>query len=436
MYSGDDLFNSEETKRAPIDDDSDHERPYPRDPAVPRAFEDDDDEDLFGGPTYRSIMTESSPFTDVPPAYFAAGKKEWPEELFSFQDLGLDPHVPFPKPSTTKIPEKLPALGPEPAYLERYTSFLSKSSPKQILEHLFKALNKQGCDFDYDYKENRVSGVVYPSNSVCRFRARLYSGGDGRVLVEFQRRRGDAFAFSKFYKGVCEALQDIIERPYVVMKGSVPFKGSTFSQGVKETEVQEVDDSFLNIVFNMACSEHSDVKRQAVELLANLSLDLGCTGKLCNFQCKDQVPENLHRLVKENSTTCVLLLLLQRLLMSEDVVIARNAAVVLENVTVQNTDIRGHVINGLADCIFSVLDEPSTTELRDLQRRLANCLSTIADCPKNGELFKSRVQKQRKYVLTLERYKDVEDERLRDALEHTLTCLQRDSPLHHTLTCK
>jgi hypothetical protein len=343
-------------------------------------------------PEESSLFTEKTPLgdsslTDVSSTYFTVGKEWIPEKFSSSQDL--DPHT-IKSPNVSDIPEKLPALGPKPPYLERYTSFLSECSPEQILENLFERLNEHdGCDFEYDPKKNRVSGFVYPSNSVCRFRARLYNGGDGRVLVEFQRRRGDAFAFSKFYKGVCEALQDIIERPYIFMEATVQFKGSTFSQ---ETKVKEVDDSFLNIVFDMACSENSDTKRQAVELLANLSLDLGCTGKLCDFQFKEQVPKNFQRLVKEeNSTTCVLLILLKKLLLSGNVSIARNAAFVLDKVTKHSMDIRRDVIDYMTDSILSVLYEPSTIELMDLQRKLESCVSTLKNCPKNGEFFKSKL---------------------------------------------
>jgi hypothetical protein len=198
----------------------------------------------------------------------------------------------------TASPASLRAL---PVFYERHTSFVCSLDCQSALNQIrcVLAANEHVMSKRVD-GENQFRGIVYSSNGAIHFRVFLWrpvsAKDNNRVLVEFQRRTGDAFGFAALYRQCRKSLasfivaDDATSSPFDSMYESFDskmqqqqsgeeFDGDDLDDGLSmpslsaslpdSTDCVELDVESLNALLGMAASRFIDVKREGLRALAH-----------------------------------------------------------------------------------------------------------------------------------------------------------------------
>lgn len=101
-----------------------------------------------------------------------------------------------------------------PPCFSRNTSVISKSSPQEILDGVAAFLTTQvDAEFQIKKRAYKCSGKFFWEEKLCQFMVSLFKtppehNHPNCILIEFQRRRGDAFAYQNIYRATVDALKE------------------------------------------------------------------------------------------------------------------------------------------------------------------------------------------------------------------------------------
>lgn len=84
---------------------------------------------------------------------------------------------------------------------ERRSSFECACAPASALDDVCRALARHACTWSANEDKCKLKCTAYSAHALLRFDVRIYSIVDG-LLVEFQRKSGDGFAFAELYAAV------------------------------------------------------------------------------------------------------------------------------------------------------------------------------------------------------------------------------------------
>jgi hypothetical protein len=378
--------------------------------------------------TYRSLLAESAP------------KNHFQMQLSgeAGEDLtGLDmPSFPFAnkvqqqhqQQQDVALSAKLfsiqmaPALSlkPLPVWIENHTSFIStpQADPQILLQALQEALNRgPACvDVVVNAEKGKLKGIVSQQGRYARFQIRLYAYAKG-VVVEFQRREGDAMLLSGMFQNVMVALgPELVARRWDSAAIAAP--PPTFPMDLPP-ELEKSPVNILSTLDNlMALSESPliDHQKEAVSGLVTLSAEHG------------------HLLAEAACTTRPLLLILIKLLASHNLIdVVRGSAVCLSNLLQAYSDMckPGRKRAAPSAAKFSMdncqallasmlenLRSPAVLESLDTKRHISKSLQSLAKA--HPHLLAS----DRGCVITLNKFKSSKDAVLRAHVLDTLQLIQ------------
>jgi len=210
----------------------------------------------------------------------------------------------------------------------------------------------------------------------CKFHVRLFRGDEeGEVLVEFQRRCGDIFAFTSLYRNVLESLgkADLIKAPKKTHGATSSVKALELPADLDELSLEEVslDAAAVQSLYDMAECELADVQLEGVSALASVTFDSQANqAKLVG------VEERITRVLRS-------------VLDSADEEINHTGAVLLANVSSQ-ASIQKYLTEQLTTPIVALMGVGVTLANKDTKRQLARTLLNLSN-PKNvGELKRSK----------------------------------------------
>lgn len=354
----------------------------------------------------------------------------WVPSLSSPDLIGIKPLDAYHSNSKTQLLHAAKSLTydslqPAPRFLERYTSFQTTEKPEVAIQVLLEALGKHDADMSFNQSRRRLDGVVYPQNTCCRFKVKMYQGkSDGEIYVEFQRRTGNCIAFSGFFKSIVSDVARLNPKPLIPSLASFPkpqpMKTQSLrteregAQGASAKQPKSTSTETLKALFLMARSNFEDVRLNAAEVLASIS------------------ERNSSSLVTYNpdsqAKTTPLVVTVKSLLTSKDSATLRATAVLLRNCFThpEHLDCKRQFClgcqageTGLLDACFDVIDVPSSIHLTDAQRKITCALGTFM---KTHPKFVSNDQSRKmRYVAVMQRLRECSScKSLRDHCESAI----------------
>jgi len=316
------------------------------------------------------------------------------------------------------------ALKPLPVWIENHTSFIStpQADPQTLLQALQEALNRgPSCvDVVINADKGKLRGIVSQQGRYARFQIRLYSYVKG-IVVEFQRREGDAMLLSGMFQSVLVALgPNLVARRWDSAVIAAPPPAFPMDLPL---ELEKSPVNILTTLDNlMALSESPliDHQKEAVSGLVSLSA------------------EHATLLAEAACTSRPLLLILIKLLASHNLIdIVRGSAVCLSNLLQAYSEMckpgRKHsgpsTTNKLSmdDCralLASMLENlcsPALLESLDTKRHISKSLQSLAKA--HPQLLAS----DRGCVSTLNKFKSSKDAVLRAHVLDTLQLIQSNA---------
>lgn len=316
------------------------------------------------------------------------------------------------------------SLKPLPVWIENHTSFLStpQADPQLLLQSIQEALNRgPACvDVVVSADKGKLRGIISQQSRFARFQIRLYSYAKG-VVVEFQRREGEAMLFSGMFLAVMLALgPDLVARRWdsaaiVAPPPSLPM----------ELPAEFLEKSSANVLSTldnlMALSESPlvDHQKEAVSGLVTLSAD------------------HAFVLAEAACTARPLLLILIKLLASHNLIdIVRGSAVCLSNLlqayadmckpgrkrsAPSNNKLSMENCKALLASMLENLCSPALLESLDTKRHISKSLQFLAKA--HPQLLAS----DRGCVTTLNKFKSSKDAVLRGHVLDTLQLIQSNA---------
>jgi len=196
---------------------------------------------------------------------------------------------PYSIPASKPMPERMFGIGqdeivipslPSPPYrLERHSSFYSMEKKDSLKSSIEKVLAKHGADFEFDMKQCKwkvfaYNGEYCTSVVVNIFKMQPDSKPDcgARFAVEIQRRKGDAFAFFRWFRPL---YNEWVGAGFVCSKGGcvetatkqIPVTPAMYSQIAPPMQINE-----LAPLMHMASNgEYDGVQAEAMRELSKLS---------------------------------------------------------------------------------------------------------------------------------------------------------------------
>lgn len=255
------------------------------------------------------------------------------------------------------------ALEPEPIYFEKYSSFVSTSSPSAVLADIANVFaERSNVDHEPCFEKNKIKGVAYESNGRCTFKVRLYqSSSPGSILCEFQRRSGCVVSFNKFYRRTLADIASHVSKK--VGTGNWLSNIERTEVQINEPTVQLDSDAAINLI-SMAGCDNIDVQREGAQALANVA-------KFPTNQVK------LAEMHMEAPAESRVVGLLQKLLGSVDVELCRSGCVLLSSLATQDC-MKSVLTQTLLQQMLVILDAPASFETTNSKRQIALTLSMLA----------------------------------------------------------
>lgn len=191
-------------------------------------------------------------------------------------DLNLVPKAMQLEPVSFNKDAETPNL---PEIYSFNTSVVSTADSESILRGLettIKEMKNTQCDSNKTKKV--VKGVaVVDENRFVNFVINLYATGPnhprpGHILLEFQKRSGDAYAFQCFFRNVVRELakRDLVHFGVHTPSGQLPQPIAPLSLGPEFEQLDFTrDPQFLkNVMVNQIGSKYLEPKRQGISILA------------------------------------------------------------------------------------------------------------------------------------------------------------------------
>jgi hypothetical protein len=307
-------------------------------------------------------------------------------------------------------------LEPLPFYVEKYTCFVSRTAPADLMDAIAKIFVSTNVDHETVASKHKMKGLAYDAERAaqCSFRVQLFQGEKKEeVVVEFQRRSGCVVNFHAFFNRTL----DILGSEHVVCMYGEPEKAfapketentvkststSTTTPAPKPKPKPEpvdlvgdlvLDTATCQALFAMANSNNCDVQREALKVLA------AAASKSVN-----QIS------LVENHDTTDLVALLEVTMSSRDDEVRRCASLFLTNLCKQEA-IRSVVANKLLEVMLGELDAPGNLNNRETKRHVAAALACISD---------THARELPTDLSALKRYVGCADFELRDSITRTL----------------
>jgi len=328
------------------------------------------------------------------------------------------------------------SLKPQPVWIETHTSFVSAADPQVLFEAIQDSLSRGpvGVDVTVKQESGKMRGLVTQGARWARFQIRLYSDPQAQktVVVEFQRREGEAAILNMLYQHVMQFLgPDFVTRRYdnTAMAAPPPVVLELPSELLEEPDQVLVS---LENLLALCDSPYVDQQREAVSGLVALSAEHGAA------------------LAQAATTThTVLMVVLIRLLASHNLIdIVRGSAVCLSNLLQAYSDLASGGGGGssgaskggtgkraagrvnklsLENCqalLASMLENlrsPALLESLDTKRHISKSLQSLA------KAHPQMLAADRGCVTTLNKFKSSKDAVLRAHVLDTLQLIQSNA---------
>lgn len=378
---------------------------------------------------YRSLMAESVPQNHFQTQHRSEmsedlGELEMPSFPFG-NKMQLQQHQQHDVSLSAKLfsIQMAPAISlkPLPVWIENHTSFIStpQTDPQTLLQAVQEALNRGPACVDVVVKadKGKLRGIVSQQSRYARFQIRLYSYAKG-IVVEFQRREGDALLLSGMFQNVMLALgPGLVARRWD--SGSIAPPPPSFPMDLPP-ELEKSPVNILSTLDNlMALSESPliDHQKEAVSGLVTLS------------------SEHAQLMAEAACTARPLLLILIKLLASHNLIdIVRGSAVCLSNLLQAYSDMyksgrsrstsssfRQLSMDNCQALLASMLENlssPALLESLDTKRHISKSLQSLAKA--HPQLLAS----DRGCMTTLNKFKSSKDVVLRAHVLDTLQLIQ------------
>jgi len=171
-------------------------------------------------------------------------------------------------------------IPPAPMYYDKFSSFRTRAFPDECpkLQQAIQAqLELMGCDVERATNW-QTEGVFYRNHSMIRYCVNIFHGflgdeNDCCWLVEIQRRSGDAFLFSNFFRDLFRRLsREVVNEPGCV-GGNMNFMDDPMSddqnhmwQGGDDSIVlsKEATTAVLNMARNSSLESQVEKKNRCV----------------------------------------------------------------------------------------------------------------------------------------------------------------------------
>lgn len=252
-----------------------------------------------------------------------------------------------------------------PSYVEKYTTFASRSFPNDILRKVMEILRSfSTVDYELNAPLYQINGTVYENYASANFRVNLFKKEKERAyLVEFQRRSGDAMLFNSFFRFVKSKSADILEDQAAAVAAAQPVNKFTPPSYDLLLEAET-----LSPLQSMAESQYVDVAREGMKMLAKCS----------TTSDNHQVLAKMLDLVLKHFT-------------SKDEELTRYSAFILANLTKTEAVCTRLIKEQTVEPLFAQL---KATENREVSRQLAQILVNVSEVD-------SESLRRQEYVSTL-----------------------------------
>jgi len=319
------------------------------------------DRSMGGGVDLASFRPSSSPA--VNPLNPKSNSNDWGVESSDFQmpqikgmknlpPVTMSPGNQVYRPQKTasvlqqslELVASAPAPSELPIQFDIYSSFWSASAPAEIWPVMLKSLQSNPkVDYVFQAKRNKIKGSIIQNNYSVQFNVRIFSkptkdnskwNKDAKHLVEIQRRSGDAFEFSAFYKQTVETVcktdksvfladaSPVVQKPSIV---STSLPGSLAPPTLSSKSEVTLDSDTRKALYSMAVATHNtEAQREALRTLAAISSS--------NSSFLDQ---DLGKLSLSSEEEITLEQVLQCALTSRDHEVRRCASTLLANIARQ-----------------------------------------------------------------------------------------------------
>lgn len=398
---------------------------------------------------------------------------------------GLDvPIEPKSKLTFSSVSYHQPILSvPEaPAYLEQFSSFITTREPSEVLAQISAVLRNTRADCEAPTADFKMSCVLYDTVAgACHFRVHIFrlregtAQGQGRYIVELQRRSGCVVAFSAFYRRLVAALGTIVCETFTPVRvtespasslsspalptgllppslrppalssqlappslhSASPSPATVAAPELDGSEVQ-LDVPTMEALVDMAASPQTDVQREALRALASAPLSSATSIQLLHVQptvssdagegskcarTENDEPGAAEQHSDTYSRGRELLALLTKRLTSSDSEVARCSATVLGNLA-QRVAV---ALLPFVEPLFSFLRSPFVNlASRETHRQVARALAAVCQ-QHGGEVLKQDSSHYGQFIAALENSRRSDDPSLVKAAMSCLVALSRAS---------
>lgn len=204
-----------------------------------------------------------------------------PKLFLSHQKQASQQSGSFPLSSSTLL-----SLEAVPEWVEKSTSFFTRTAPAQVMAFLEPILTSNNLDCDHvDRSRAQLQGMARDFSVMIQ----IYSSAHGESVVEFQRRSGDCMSFSAFYRKTLSMLGPVVLRTFsgakvpvarpvlqaidlTALTTGLPTDSKQTAQQQQLAKLRATQSAALsNSLCQMAQSKYTDVSREGYRALASVA---------------------------------------------------------------------------------------------------------------------------------------------------------------------
>jgi len=300
-----------------------------------------------------------------------------------------------------------------PIQFEAFSSFWSASSSTDLWKLLLNALHgNPSLDLTFQAKRNKIKGVVMHNNYAVQFCLRIFSkpkestskwNQNAKHLVEFQRRSGDAFEFSAFFKQALETIRKLDKSAVLpdqqpVVAKSLPeasLPASLAPPSLSQKMEVNLDTDTRSALYSMAVAQNTESQREALRSLAALSASTPASSFL--------TPQDLGDDSRKSEEEISLDQVLQCALTSRDNEVRRCASTMLANLS-RHKNAQPVMSSTLIQKMFALLEQehldadvekPDSEPLpeyvtAETKRQITRAISGLAQIPATCKVMASQ----------------------------------------------
>jgi len=346
---------------------------------------------LLQEPVYRSLGTHAvhspfqacGPLSDEKAGHATKLPKLSSDQLLSSKLLSFQFQAPM-------------QLKPLPVWIAASTSFTSFLESQELFKRVLESLQTEPVDLASVQEKGKIRGIVFGATGFARFQVQLFQA-DHEIVVEFQRREGEALLLISLYRAVVASLGSAVSRQWAEeAAAAVP----TVLPDLPEPSQPDRVLSTLDSLLTLAASSYEDQQKEAVTGLVALST------------------QHAKILVDASSCTRLILVLLQLLTSNNLLEIVRGSAVCLAVLlqayaarTAAAPPFPPELGENLTSMMMGLLEAPALLASLDTKRQASQSLQSIAKA--DPTLLSN-------YRRTLNKYANSKDELLRLNVQKTL----------------